>query len=81
MLLVPALAMDASGIRLGYGGGYYDRLRAIDSWRQVRALAIVPQSCISTTRLPRDPWDQPFDGWVCETGVHWCRSGRNFTGC
>lgn len=81
LLLVPALAMDASGIRLGYGGGYYDRLRAIDSWRQVRALAIVPQSCISTTRLPRDPWDQPFDGWVCETGVHWCDSGRSFTGC
>ena len=74
LLLVPALAMDASGIRLGYGGGYYDRLRAIASWRQVTALAVVPQSCISTTPLPRDPWDQPFDGWVCETGVHWCSS-------
>ena len=74
LLLVPALAMDASGIRLGYGGGYYDRLRAIASWRQVTALAVVPQSCISTTPLPRDPWDQPFDGWVCEMGVHWCSS-------
>ena len=28
LLLVPALAVDGAGIRLGYGGGYYDRLRA-----------------------------------------------------
>ena len=77
LLLVPALAVDASGIRLGYGGGYYDRLRAITSWRHVTALAVVPQSCISTTPLPRDPWDQPFDGWVCETGVHWCSSAAH----
>ena len=77
LLLVPALAMDASGIRLGYGGGYYDRLRAITAWQQVTALAVVPQSCISTTPLPRDPWDQPFDGWVCETGVHWCSSAAH----
>ena len=25
LCLVPALACDASGIRLGYGGGFYDR--------------------------------------------------------
>ena len=41
--LVPALAVDASGIRLGYGGGYYDRLRAITSWRHVTALAVAPE--------------------------------------
>ena len=29
LLLVPALAIDRTGIRLGYGGGYYDRLRAV----------------------------------------------------
>ncbi|MGC6483968.1 MAG: 5-formyltetrahydrofolate cyclo-ligase [Synechococcus sp.] len=75
LLLVPALAMDFSGIRLGYGGGYYDRLRAMPAWRQVTTVAVVPASCISTARLPRECWDQPFDGWVCETGVHWCGEG------
>ena len=81
LLLVPALAVDASGIRLGYGGGYYDRLRAEPAWRRVPALVVVPQSCISARPLPRDPWDQPFDGWVSEQGVQWCTAPRSFTGC
>ncbi|MFO0137309.1 MAG: 5-formyltetrahydrofolate cyclo-ligase, partial [Cyanobacteriota bacterium] len=38
LLLVPALAMDQRGIRLGSGGGWYDRLRADPAWRQVPAL-------------------------------------------
>ena len=76
LLLVPALAIDGNGIRLGYGGGYYDRLRADRAWGEVPALAVVPQACISSTLLPRDSWDQPFDGWVSEQGVHWCSESR-----
>lgn len=72
LLLVPALAIDPSGIRLGYGGGYYDRLRSDPSWRQRQALVVIPTSCISPTALPRQAWDQPFDGWISEQGVTWC---------
>jgi 5-formyltetrahydrofolate cyclo-ligase len=67
LLLVPALAMDQRGIRLGSGGGWYDRLRADPTWRQVPALAVLPAACLAPS-LPADPWDVPFTGWLDETG-------------
>jgi len=70
LLLVPALAIDERGIRLGSGGGWYDRLRADPAWRRVPALAVLPACCVVPV-LPSDPWDIPLDGWLCETGVHW----------
>jgi 5-formyltetrahydrofolate cyclo-ligase len=76
LLLVPALAVDATGLRLGSGGGFYDRLRADPAWRAVPALAVLPAACV-VPRLPGDPWDVPFDGWLDETGLH--RSGRFVT--
>ncbi len=69
LLLVPALAIDRQGIRLGYGGGWYDRLRADPAWRAVPALAVLPATCV-VEALPRDPWDVPLAGWLAETGLH-----------
>ena len=68
LLLVPALACDAAGIRLGYGGGWYDRLRTDPSWAQVPALAVLPRVC-RVGQLPRDPWDVPLQGWIDEDGL------------
>tara|TARA_B100001964_G_C13986605_1_gene488689 strand:- start:169 stop:732 length:564 start_codon:yes stop_codon:yes gene_type:complete len=69
LLLIPALAMDQLGVRLGYGGGFYDRLRGDLTWRKIPALAVLPQACISTELLPRDHWDVPLDGWITEAGI------------
>ena len=69
LLLVPALAVDQNGIRLGYGGGYYDRLRTQPPWRRIPALVVLPGACVTRRALPRDPWDRAFDGWVSEQGV------------
>ena len=69
LLLVPALAIDRRGIRLGSGGGWYDRLRADPAWRAVPALAVLPSACVAGS-LPRDPWDVPFHGWLDEHGLH-----------
>ena len=69
ILLVPALAVDLKGVRLGYGGGYYDRLRADPHWKSVKAMVVVAEACISPVDLPRSAWDLPFDGWVSERGV------------
>jgi 5-formyltetrahydrofolate cyclo-ligase len=69
LLLVPALALDRRGIRLGSGGGWYDRLRADPAWRALPALAVLPSACL-VDRLPADVWDIPFDGWIDEMGLH-----------
>lgn len=70
LLLVPALAIDRDGVRLGSGGGWYDRLRSDAAWRSLPALAVLPAACVSAEPLPRDPWDVPFDGWLDEQGLH-----------
>lgn len=73
LLLAPALAFDRRGIRLGYGGGWFDRLRSDPAWQAVPALAVLPAACLREA-LPRDPWDVPFDGWLDEHGVHWLQA-------
>ena len=75
LVLVPALGFDRQGIRLGSGGGWYDRLRADPAWRAVPALAVLPAACL-VQQLPRDPWDVPFTGWLDEKGVHPLPPGR-----
>ena len=64
LLMVPAIAIDHAGIRLGYGGGSFDRLRKNKEWNSIKALAIVPNECITKDLLPKDYWDIPFDGWI-----------------
>ncbi|MBD2327712.1 5-formyltetrahydrofolate cyclo-ligase [Alkalinema sp. FACHB-956] len=63
LILVPCLAIDAQGYRLGYGGGFYDRLFSQPDWRSIPAIGI----CFDfgyCDRLPHDAWDQPLQG-VC----------------
>lgn len=71
LLLVPALAIDPRGYRLGYGGGWYDRLRSDPAWARVPALAVLPAGCC-LQQLPHAPWDIPLAGWLNEDGLHWC---------
>ena len=70
LLLVPALSIDIHGQRLGYGGGYFDRLRIDPEWKAITALAVLPKACISKEDLPIDSWDINFNGWVNEAGVY-----------
>ena len=63
LILVPAVAMDADGYRLGYGGGYYDRLRWNPLWRKIPTIGIVFDFAYLET-LPIELWDLPLDA-VC----------------
>jgi 5-formyltetrahydrofolate cyclo-ligase len=57
VVLVPALAVDARGIRLGRGGGYYDRaLARLAPSALVVALLYEGELC---EQLPALPYDQP----------------------
>ncbi len=68
-LLVPLLAYDRDGYRLGYGGGYYDRsLRALRAKRRVIAVGMAYTEQL-VPDLPRAPHDEPLDWIVTERGA------------
>lgn len=64
--LVPLLAFDSDGYRLGYGGGYYDRYFAAHPNVLRIGLAYEGQA---VERLPRDGFDVPLHAVVTERGV------------
>lgn len=69
ILIVPLLAFNRSGGRLGYGGGFYDRtLEMLRAKRPTLAIgfAFAGQEADD---LPLEPTDQPLDLIVTEAGV------------
>lgn len=63
VLLVPLLAFDEDGFRLGQGGGYYDRtLKVLRQNGPVEAVG-VGFSVQKVVHVPRDERDEPLD-WV-----------------
>lgn len=71
LLLVPLLAFDAAGYRLGYGGGYYDRtLSRLRKDKDGGILAVgVAYAAQQRDHVPRHEDDQPLDWMVTEKGV------------
>ena len=67
LILVPAVAIDARGYRLGYGGGYYDRLRSDPVWRRIPTIGIVFDFSY-VEMLPTEAWDLPLDRVCTELG-------------
>ena len=66
LLLVPLLAYDDQGYRLGYGGGYYDRTLAALTGARAVGIAYYGQGM---ERLPHDPHDYPLDAILTEQGL------------
>lgn len=70
VLLVPLLAADRTGNRLGQGGGHYDRtLAAIRAAGPVLAIGIAFDMQIVDT-VTAAPWDQPLDAIATPTAFH-----------
>jgi 5-formyltetrahydrofolate cyclo-ligase len=67
LILVPAMAYDRQGFRLGYGGGFYDRLLSNPQWANKPTIGIVFEFAY-LEHLPRDPWDCPMQAVCTETG-------------
>lgn len=60
LLIMPLLACDASGTRLGMGGGYYDRTLATARNKPYR-LGLAHEFQFLHSTLKRQRWDQPLD--------------------
>jgi 5-formyltetrahydrofolate cyclo-ligase len=72
VLLVPLLAFDAAGYRLGYGGGYYDRtLKALRQKKKIVAIG-VGYSGQEVALVPHGPGDEPLDCILTEAGPRVC---------
>ena len=71
ILLVPLIAFDLLGNRLGYGAGYYDR--TVASFRAHGDVTVVglayDAQCVDA--VPVDARDQPLDAVITPSGVRW----------
>lgn len=68
VLIVPLLAFDRRGFRLGYGGGFYDRtLERLRNSGPVTAIGFAFASQ-EVDVVPTEPTDQPLDLIVTENG-------------
>jgi 5-formyltetrahydrofolate cyclo-ligase len=62
VLLMPLVAFDPAGNRLGMGGGFYDRALATLARQPKRPhLLGVAHAFQKVDSLPAAPWDQPLD--------------------
>lgn len=69
IVIVPLVAFDRSGGRLGYGGGFYDRtLERLRARRATYAIGFA-FAAQEAHGLPLEPTDQPLDLIVTEAGL------------
>ena len=72
VLIVPLLAFDREGYRLGYGGGYYDRtLAALRAKKLIIAIGVA-YATQEVKSVPHDTHDQKLDFVMTEKGIIAC---------
>ncbi|WP_184763733.1 5-formyltetrahydrofolate cyclo-ligase [Streptomyces griseoloalbus] len=75
VVLLPGLAVDARGMRLGRGGGSYDRVLArLERAGAHPALVVLLYDSEVVERVPEEPHDRPVHAAVTPSGVR--RFGR-----
>ncbi len=63
--VIPLLAVNGDGYRIGYGGGYYDRYLKHSSAKRV-GLGYF----IQFEDFVPDEWDEKLDMFICERGIY-----------
>lgn len=69
LVVTPCLAVDTAGIRLGYGGGYYDKFISQYGSQCLLAACVPSQLFLESNIIPREPHDLPVDLVVTEDKV------------
>jgi 5-formyltetrahydrofolate cyclo-ligase len=66
VVIVPALAIDSHGVRLGQGGGSFDRaLPQLSGWK----VALIDSVCFTDIQLPEEAHDIRVDAVATELGI------------
>jgi 5-formyltetrahydrofolate cyclo-ligase len=73
LVVLPVVAVDQRGYRLGSGAGFYDRalqhLRGDRRWRKPKLIALA-YDLQRIDHLEAHPWDVPVDAILTETGLY-----------
>lgn len=70
LVLVPGVAFDRRGYRLGFGSGFYDRFLP-----RVTATTVgIVYEALVVDQVPNDKFDQPVKFLACEAGI--CETAR-----
>jgi len=70
VILIPLLAFDAKGRRLGYGGGYYDRtLEELEKAGHEAVTIGLSFALQEVVNVPNESWDHCLDMFLTERGV------------
>ena len=69
IIFVPCLSIDRKLTRLGYGGGYFDKLRGNSLWRSIPCIGILIEKCVSKDILNKEKWDIPLSGFITDKGI------------
>ena len=81
LVITPLVAFDATGTRMGMGGGFYDRSFAfLNNPGHLRKphLLGVAYELQKVDALTRQPWDIPLDGIVTEEALYEGQTGYLF---
>ena len=70
LLIAPCLAADSQGRRLGYGGGYYDRLLCRPALQTTVRIGLL-YALQRVLSLPVESWDARLQGVCTEEGFLW----------
>ena len=74
LILVPLVAVDLNGTRLGRGKGHYDAALARLRKGGARLVGIGWANQLIDDDIPADDWDVALDGFVSPKAVRWFRS-------
>ncbi len=73
LVFMPALAVSTSGVRLGQGGGFYDR--ALSRLEQIPLLIALLYAEEDSIDVPGQAHDVPVDVVATERGIRWITKG------
>jgi 5-formyltetrahydrofolate cyclo-ligase len=74
MVIVPGLAFDTRGNRLGKGAGFYDRFLRENGFTGIKAGLCFHEQVVE--EIPSEPHDVPLDLLVTDQGVYRFRTGK-----